>query len=341
MTDVHTTALIELEGLSVRFDHIDGEVRAVNGVDLSIPGQGCLSLLGESGCGKSVTAKSIMGILARAQLGGRIIYHRDGAKVDLTRLDPKGETYRSIRGNEITMIFQEPVAALSPVHTVGEQVAEILRVHRNMDKVNAKQYAIEMFERVGISDPTRRADQYPFELSGGMCQRVMIAMALACRPRLLIADEPTTGLDVTIQAQILALIREMQAEFEMAVLFITHDLGVVAEMADTVAVMYLGAVVEYGPTRDVFYQHYHPYTRGLLASMPLVSTSRRSLQPIQGSVPPASVRIEGCPFKTRCAEYMPGVCDEPPPNIQMGPEHTVRCWLYAEGGEAYERLADR
>jgi oligopeptide/dipeptide ABC transporter ATP-binding protein len=190
-----------------------------------------------------------------------------------------------------------------------------------------------MFDRVGISEPSRRADQYPFELSGGMCQRVMIAMALACRPDLLIADEPTTGLDVTIQAQILSLIRHMQEAYRMAVLFISHDLGVVAEVAEHVATMYMGMVVELGPTTDVFYRHLHPYTRGLLASMPIVSATRRSLTPIRGSVPPASQRIQGCLFKTRCPEAVPEVCDRSPPEISVRRDHMVRCWLYAaEGG---------
>jgi oligopeptide/dipeptide ABC transporter ATP-binding protein len=330
--NAHTASLIDLEEMSVSFEHFDGEVRAVVGVNLSIPRRGCVSLLGESGCGKSVTAKSIIGILPRARVSGKILYHRDETSLDLTQLDRKGEVFRSIRGSEISMIFQEPVAALSPVHTVGEQVAEVLRVHRSMSAPEARAYAIDMFNRVGISDPARRANQYPFELSGGMCQRVMIAMALACRPRLLIADEPTTGLDVTIQAQILDLIREMQDEFQMAVLFITHDLGVVAEMADAVAVMYLGSVVEYGTMQDVFYRHYHPYTRGLLASMPIVSSSRRALTPIQGNVPPGTLRIQGCPFKTRCPHYMKGVCDTPPPNVEIGSGHFVRCWLYANEG---------
>lgn len=327
-----SNSLIDLEELTVSFDHIDGAVRALRGVTLSLPNKGCISLLGESGCGKSVTAKAIMGILPRARVTGKVQYHGGGAPLDLTKIDPKGETFRSIRGNEITMIFQEPVAALSPVHTVGEQVAEVLRLHRGMDRREARNQAIAMFERVGISDPARRAGQYPFELSGGMCQRVMIAMALACRPRLLIADEPTTGLDVTIQAQILALIQEMQEQFEMAVLFITHDLGVVAEMADTIAVMYLGHVVEYGPTHEVFYQHFHPYTHGLLTSMPIVTSEKRPLTQIRGNVPPPSAHIEGCPFKTRCPRYMKGMCDQLPPMIRMADDHFVRCWLYADEG---------
>ena len=329
MNEASNPALIDLRDLSVRFPHIDGEVRAVEGVTLAIPRRGAISLLGESGCGKSVTAKTIMGIVPGATVTGRIVYHRNGSDVELTKLDPRGATYRDIRGNEITMIFQEPVAALSPVHTVGDQVAEVLRVHRRLHAHDARDEVVDMFGRVGISEPSRRVDQFPFELSGGMCQRVMIAMALACRPQLLIADEPTTGLDVTIQAQILALIRHMQEAYRMAVLFITHDLGVVAEVADRVATMYMGMVVEFGPTAEVFYRHLHPYTRGLLSSMPIVSAARRSLTPIRGSVPPASHRIRGCLFKTRCPNAMPEVCDRQPPEFAVAANHMVRCWLYA------------
>ena len=282
-------ALIEARGLSVSFHLAEGTVSAVDGVDFAIRPNMTLGLMGESGCGKSVTARAIIGIVPQppGEVKGAISYlpEETHQAIDLAGLDPKGDRYRSIRGDEISMIFQEPMSALSPVHKVGNQISEVLRLHRGFDEKEAREHTIEMLDLVGISEPTRRVDQYPFEMSGGMCQRVMIAMALCCRPRLLIADEPSTGLDVTIQAQILDLMKQIQNDYNMAVLFITHDLGVIAEMAAEVAVMYMGWIVEKGIAHEVFYQHLHPYTEGLLRSIPTVSSEKHRLKPIRGSVP--------------------------------------------------------
>ena len=247
--------LIEIKNLKTHFHTDRGVVRAVDGVDLVIRRNRTLGIVGESGCGKSIMALSIMGLVPSppAKITGEILYHRkDGTVVDLAKLDPKGKEIRSIRGAEIAMIFQEPMTSLNPVYTIGNQIIEAVRLHQNVDKKEARNRAIEMLRLVGIPAPERRVDEYPHQLSGGMRQRAMIAMALSCNPSLLIADEPTTALDVTIQAQILELMQKLQEEFEMAIMMITHDLGVVAGMADEVAVMYLGQVVEYSSVRNVF-----------------------------------------------------------------------------------------
>ena len=326
--------LIEVRDLRVEFRLTEGLLRAVDGVSFEVRSHQTLGVMGESGCGKSVTARAIMGILPMppAHVTGTINYYEHGQPIDLVTLDPKGDRYRDIRGNRISMVFQEPMTALSPVHAVGNQIGEVLRVHREMTRTEAREQTIELLDRVGISDPERRIKQYPFELSGGMNQRAMIAMALACRPRLLIADEPTTGLDVTIQAQIMELIQGLQAEFGMAVLFITHDLGLIAEMADTVLTMYMGQIVEAGSADQVFYGHTHPYTEGLLKSIPIVAAQHHRLAPIRGSVPNPYARLSGCRFRYRCHRYIGDICDQDPPHFGPAPGHLTKCWLHEAGG---------
>ena len=322
--------LIELQDLHTYFYTEDGIVRAVNGVSFSIEAQKTLGVVGESGCGKSQTALSIMGLIPMPPgkiAGGNIVYHRNGQAVDLTKLDPKGADYRSIRGNEIAMIFQEPMTSLNPVYTIGNQIMEAIQLHQNKSKNDAKDLAIEMLKLVGIPLPEQRVDEYPHQLSGGMRQRVMIAMALSCNPSLLIADEPTTALDVTIQAQILELMRELQTEFDMSLMMITHDLGVIAETSDEVVVMYMGKVAEQGPVREIFHDPKHPYTQGLMESIPTLTAKKERLKPIKGVVPDPYNVPQGCPFQTRCPHVF-DQCKEMPPLEQVGPEHKVACWLY-------------
>jgi peptide/nickel transport system ATP-binding protein len=263
-----------------------------------------------------------------------ILTRRDGRKVDLAALDPRGPEARAIRGGEIGMIFQEPMSSLSVYHTIGSQITESVRLHTGADRVGARRIAVEALRRVGRPDPEARVDAYPFQLSGGMRQRAMIAMALACRPRILIADEPTTALDVSTQAQILDLIRDLQAEYGMAVLFITHDLGVVAEIADRVAVMYLGQIVEQGPVGAIFDDPCHPYTAALLASIPRGEAAHKSpVQAIAGTIPNALRRPSGCAFHTRCVHARSGLCErEVPASMQLVPDRAVRCLLYSREG---------
>ncbi|MGW0229254.1 ABC transporter ATP-binding protein [Actinopolymorpha singaporensis] len=352
--------LLSVRGLRTGFDLDEGHVRAVDGVDLTVRSGHTLCVVGESGCGKSITARSILQLVERPGriIEGQVLYrlgqdHRllkaphpsrqDRAAVraatdgmlDLTRLDPKGTAIRAVRGSEIAMIFQEPMVSLSPVHTIGHQIAENIRTHEEVTKKEARERTIDELRRVGIPRPERRFDSYTFQLSGGMRQRAMIAMALACRPKLLIADEPTTALDVTTQAQILELVQELQEQFDMAVMLITHDLGVVAEVADEVAVMYLGLVVEQCGVDDLFHDPRHPYTKALLDSIPTVGPrAKRRLTAIRGMVPHPYDRPVGCPFHTRCVSAMPGVCDAvvPPTQAVTGPDGTVdravRCLLY-------------
>ena len=300
--------LVRVEDLKTYFYTLDGVVRAVDGVSLEIrPGE-TLGLVGESGCGKSVTSLSIMRLLPRRIsriVGGRILYDRGNGNppIDLTAVDPNGDLIRDIRGNEMAMIFQEPLTSLSPVHTVGSQIAEAVELHQNVDREAAQERAIEMLEQVGIDMPHDRYNEYPHQFSGGMRQRAMIAMALSCNPALLIADEPTTALDVTIQAQILELMKALQEEFDMAILIITHNLGVIAEMSDRVAVMYMGKIVESGKARDVFRQPLHPYTVGLMRSIPRLGRRVKArLTPIPGSVPDPYSVPSGCAF-----EHVPSI----------------------------------
>ena len=324
------TPLLEVEDLRTWFDTPDGVVKAVDGVSFSV-GQGeVLGIVGESGCGKSVTAASILQIVTPPGrlAGGHIFYHHDGGRTDIAALTPKDPRIRAIRGNEIAMIFQEPMTAFSPVFTIGNQISEAILLHSEVSREQARERAIGLLDRVGIAAPAQRCDQYPHELSGGMRQRAMIAMALSCNPSLLIADEPTTALDVTIEAQILTLLRDLQREYRMAIVLITHDLGVVAELAHRVAVMYLGRIVELTEVRTIYYDPKHPYTLGLLNSIPLIGPrEQRRLDLISGAVPSPLVTPAGCRFAPRCP-YRFDECDRDPPMTQVAERHAVRCWLY-------------
>ncbi|MFL6228099.1 MAG: ABC transporter ATP-binding protein [Pyrinomonadaceae bacterium] len=320
--------LLEVKNLRTHFQTRAGVVRAVDGVSFHLDRGELLGLVGESGCGKSVTALSIMRLVAPPGkiVGGEILF--EGA--DLLKLsDAK---MRAIRGDDVAMIFQDPMTSLNPVYTVGEQIAEALRLHRGMNRAEAKRAAIRAMEEVSIPDPARRADDYPHQLSGGMRQRVMIAMALACDPKLLVADEPTTALDVTIQAQILELLDGLRKTRELAVLLITHDLGVVAEVADRVAVMYTGRVVEQSPVGELFARPKHPYTEGLLRSVPKLTEAgvKRAgrLQTIEGTVPKPTNLPEGCHFAPRCPHRMPRCTEGDLPLYQLEGGVSVRCVLY-------------
>jgi peptide/nickel transport system ATP-binding protein len=335
--------LVDIKDLDVRFFLKEGTVEAVNGLNLRLRPQRTLGLVGESGCGKSITARALLRILpprGRITRGAILLAPRNGGKAprDLARMNPNGREIRGIRGADISMIFQEPMSSLSPVHTIGNQIGEVLRLHQRLSKKAARKHATEMLRLVGVPLSESRLDAYPHELSGGLRQRCMIAMALACRPRLLIADEPTTALDVTIQGQILALMERLQKELGMAVLMITHDLGVVAETADDVAVMYLGRIVEKAPVRELFDNPKHPYTQGLMASIPRIGSGNQArLTAIPGSVPDPFTHVAGCPFHPRCAHRIAGVCQQggPPAVRRTGEEHTTACHLYPEtGGEA-------
>jgi oligopeptide/dipeptide ABC transporter ATP-binding protein len=328
--------LLQICDLKLHFFTDEGVVKAVDNVSYSIQRGKTLCIVGESGSGKSVAARAILNIVHRPGkiVGGKILYHRplpDGTSqtIDILGLDPRGGKIRSIRGNEIAMIFQEPMTSFSPMYTIGNQIIEAIRLHNNVSKAEARNRTIELLRRVGIPKPETRIDEYPFRLSGGMLQRSMIAMALSCNPKLLIADEPTTALDVTTQAQILDLMHELQQDFNMAILFITHDLGVVAEIADDVAVMYLGNVVEHSDVDTIFNDPKHPYTKALLQSIPKIEESPTRLHPIQGMVPSPFQRPTGCPFHTRCNMRIKGLCDQVLPEmIPVSPSHDARCLMY-------------
>jgi peptide/nickel transport system ATP-binding protein/oligopeptide transport system ATP-binding protein len=317
--------LLEVRDLKTYFRTMDGVVKAVDGVDMTIkPGQ-TLGLVGESGCGKSVTSLSIMRLVDKpGWIAGGTINFRGK---DLLRLSE--EEMRHVRGDDIAMIFQEPMTSLNPVYTVGNQVMEAIQEHRKVSSREATERTIELFRLVGIPSPERRIKDYPHNMSGGMRQRVMIAMALALQPDLLIADEPTTALDVTIQAQILELIKDLRTKVGSAVLLITHDIGVVAEMSDEVTVMYTGKVVEHGPVTDVLTQPKHPYTVGLLNSIPSMGKKNQRLNVIPGTVPSPLNLPAGCPFAPRCPHVM-GICreQEPPLKLVEGTAQEARCWLY-------------
>ena len=333
-----TETLLAVRGLKTWFDTDDGTLKAVDGVDFAVPPRTTLGLIGESGCGKSVTARSILRIVPRPGriVGGEILFRtRQGAVQDLATLAPTSPAIRSIRGREIAMIFQEPMTSLSPVHSIGNQLSEAMRLHLGFKRREAMARAVALLERVGIPAPQQRALEFPHQLSGGMRQRVMIAMALSCRPALLIADEPTTALDVTVQAQILELIRELQADSRMAVLFITHDLGVIAEVCDHVAVMYLGRIVEAGPVRTIFHDPRHPYTIRLMESIPRLGQIQSRLKTIEGTVPIPLDPAPACGFLDRCADQLPGVCDQAVPAlVDVQSRHAVRCFLHSSDIEA-------
>jgi peptide/nickel transport system ATP-binding protein/oligopeptide transport system ATP-binding protein len=324
--------LIEVRDLKTYFYTEDGVVRAVDGVDFTIEPEKTLGIVGESGCGKSVTALSIMGLVQSPPgkiEGGEILYHRDGKVTDLTTLNPKGREMRSIRGNEIAMIFQEPMTSLNPVYTIGNQIMEAIILHQQLRKKKAHAKAIEMLQAVGIPLPEQRVDEYPHQLSGGMRQRAMIAMALSCNPSLLIADEPTTALDVTIQAQVLELMNALRQEFKAAIQFITHNLGVIARMADDVVVMYLGRIVEGASVEEVFHNPKHPYTQGLMNSIPSLASRKERLVPIKGVVPDPFEVPAGCGFEPRCPHAMEICKTQIPPLKDVTPGHQAACWLYS------------
>jgi oligopeptide/dipeptide ABC transporter ATP-binding protein len=324
--------LIELKGLRTYFYTEDGVVKAVDGVSFAIEPEQTLGVVGESGCGTSVTALSIMGLVPMPPgkiVEGEILFYKDGKTIELHKLNPKGKEYRSIRGKEIAMIFQEPMTSLNPVFTIGYQIMEAIMLHQKVSKREARQKAIEMLRQVGIPEPEQRVDEYPHQLSGGMRQRAMIAMALSCNPSLLIADEPTTALDVTIQAQVLDLMQDLKRKFHAAIMLITHDLGVVAEMCEEVVVMYLGKVVEHAKVRPIFHEPKHPYTQGLLKSIPSLATKKKRLEAIKGVVPDPLNAPPGCPFNPRCPHAMDICRQEMPPLKEVATDHDVACWLYA------------
>ncbi|HAD03397.1 MAG: dipeptide/oligopeptide/nickel ABC transporter ATP-binding protein [Desulfuromonadales bacterium GWD2_61_12] len=314
--------LLDVRNLQTTFLTAQGAVKAVGGIDFTIDRGETLALVGESGCGKSVTALSLLRLVPEP---GRIVAGElffDG--VDLRTLPE--EAMRQVRGNRIAMIFQEPMTSLNPVLPISEQIGEVLRLHRGMTREAARAEAMALLTRVGIPAPGQRIDDYPHQLSGGMRQRVMIAMALACHPALLIADEPTTALDVTIQAQIMELLRTLRDESGMALLLITHDLGVVAEVADRVAIMYAGLIMEYAPVLALYAAPSHPYTRGLLACIPRLGEKKSRMATISGQVPGAGATVVGCPFAERCPEIFAPCHDRLPPLVELTPGHFVRCW---------------
>jgi len=317
------SALLEVSGLTTSFLTASGYLPAIEDVNFTIEKGETLGIVGESGCGKSVTSLSIMQLLST---NGKI---RDGSILfegkQLVGL--KDTSMRRIRGNDIAMIFQEPMTSLNPVHKIGKQIGESLRIHRGMNKEQSQKKAVELLKLVGIPRAEDIADEYPHRLSGGMRQRVMIAIAMACDPKLLIADEPTTALDVTIQAQILDLMRKLKAEREMSVLLITHDLGVVAEMCDRVVVMYAGKVVEQGSVRDIFRNPTHPYTIGLLSSIPRLEDRKQRLSSIPGNVPSIELMPAGCRFASRCSHATQRCADNEPSLLPVTENHQARCWL--------------
>lgn len=334
--------LLEVENLHTHFYLEEGAVRAVNGAGFVLYRGQTLGVVGESGCGKSAMARSILRIVPRPgkTVAGKILYHRSSPNgqgsqsaeiVDLARLDPKSKEIRRIRGAEISMIFQEPMSSLSPVHTIGNQIMEAVLLHRDVSRADARHITIDMLARVGMPQPEAIVDRYTYKLSGGMRQRAMIAMALSCRPNLLIADEPTTALDVTTQAQILTLMRELQQELGMAILFITHDLGVIAQMTEHVIVMYLGEIVESAAVDSLFYSPRHPYTQALLTSIPrLGQESNEPLTTIRGNLPAPYALPSGCPFHPRCPFNDYDRCQREKPVLrEITPDHYAACH-YAE-----------
>lgn len=325
--------LLSVEHLSTSFFTDDGVVQAVNDVSFTVGAGETVGIVGESGCGKSITSLSILNMVPSPGriVGGSIQLRAPDETVhELSALDPKGREIRDIRGRHIGMIFQEPMSSFTPVYSIGWQIAEAIRTHNNVTKQEARERAVELLDYVGISDPTRRYDEYPHEFSGGMRQRAMIAMALSCDPVLLIADEPTTALDVTIEAQILKLLRDIQEERGMSIMLITHDLSVIGEMAGRVMVMYMGKLVERASCDELFYsKHRHPYTEALLKSIPKIGTRDR-LRPISGSTPNALALPDGCTFHPRCPYAMKVCPTKDPAMYDLGAEHEARCYLYDE-----------
>ena len=345
--------LLEVENLKTYFNTDEGVVKAVDGISFNLDRGKTLGIVGESGCGKSVLARSILKMVRPPgqEMGGTITYHRSTqttsgdnvhTEIDISSLESNGSEMRDIRGSEMTMIFQEPMVSFSPVHTIGHQIIEGIMLHQSVDKTEAREKAISILQRVGIADPERNIDAYSFNLSGGMRQRCMIAMALSCNPTLLIADEPTTALDVTTQAQILELIKELQQDFGMAIMLITHNLGVIAQMAEEVIVMYLGKVVERADVHTLFNDPKHPYTQELLKSVPQLRSVRATerLAAIEGNVPLPTLRPSGCPFHPRCPQFVSGLCDEQEPQmVSFENGHEASCLLYSESLATHEEAS--
>jgi len=340
MANPNGKLLVEVKDLQVHFFLYEGIVRAVDGVSFSINQGQTLGVIGESGSGKSVTAQSILGIVPSPparQIGGDILLYQDNASggqdvTNLSKLHRTGPEYRAIRGKEIGIIFQEPMTSFSPLHSIGNQIMEAILIHiPGVTKSEAKDRAIEMLRRVGIPKAERLVDGYPHQFSGGMRQRAMIAMAISCNPRLLIADEPTTALDVTIEAQILDLLQGLKEELGMAMLYISHDLAVVGGVADEVMVMYMGMVMEHASAAEIFDAPLHPYTKALWRSIPKIDGPMDELIPIAGNVPSPFASHRGCPFYSRCTERILDVCDKArPPLVEVIPKHKVRCFLYTD-----------
>jgi peptide/nickel transport system ATP-binding protein len=330
------TPLIEVRNLTLKFKTDEGLITAVEDVSFTLMKGEVMGLVGESGSGKSVTAKALMHLNARNAVytpESKIILHTDAGSVDVLSLKTPREL-NVVRGGAVSMIFQEPMASFAPAISIGKQMVEQLLLHSDMSKAQCKELSIEMLDRVGISDASKRFDQYAFELSGGMRQRAMIAMALSTKPSLLIADEPTTALDVTIQAQVIDLMKDLVEEFHMGIIFITHDLGVVAQTADKVNVMYLGRLIEEGPVREVIRTPKHPYTQGLLAALPKLDDLDSPLKPIPGDIPSPLERPKGCVFNTRCDQVVGDDCRSLlPPDTKVGNEHHAACHLYREAAE--------
>ncbi len=322
--------VLQVKDLKINIKTDDGILTPVRGVNFEIGKGETLGLVGESGCGKSLTSKAILGINAKnCKTEGEILFDAENlGMTDLLKLKPRGEEIRSIRGKQISMIFQEPMVAFSPMYTIGNQINEATLLHITRDKKKAKEISLGVMKKVGIANAEKRYDQYPHEFSGGMLQRALIAMALVCNPKLLIADEPTTALDVTIQAQILELMKELQKDFGMSILFITHDLGTVARMCDRVAVMYLGKIVETAPAVEIFKNPQHPYTRGLIGSVHKIGTKgQEKLFSIEGTVPVAMNLPKRCGFYDRCDKRIEGVCDvQEPELVDSGDNHKVACF---------------
>lgn len=330
MMEMDQDTILSVRNLKTYFETEEGLLKAVDGVSYNINRGQIMGLIGESGCGKSVSSFSIVQLLTKNAriVAGEILFRRkNGDVVDLVKLKPTSREMRGIRGGEIAVIFQEPMSSLSPVHSVGNQISENLIVHLGMKKKEATEYTIELLNKVGISEPAQRVKEYPHQLSGGMCQRVMIAQAIACNPVLLIADEPTTALDVTIQAQIIELLQSLQAEFQMSILYVTHDLGVLTEVADSLSVMYLGRTIEKGRMTDIFSDPLHPYTRELIRSIPKLGHSGlKRLSAIKGTVPIPIDLPERCVFYDRCHEADPDICGEGHPvELAFENEHFVQC----------------
>ena len=325
--------LLRVNNLSAQFFSQEGVLTAVDEVSFHVRQGEALGIAGESGCGKSVTAQSILRIIPKNGriVTGEILFQVNGESIDLVKLDDRGQEIRQIRGSRLAMIFQEPMSAFSMVYTIGNQITEVIRLHQQCSQAEARERAVAILSRVGMPNPEQTIDAYPFALSGGMRQRAMIAMALSCHPALLIADEPTTAVDVTIQAQILELLKDLQREMGMALIVITHDLAVISELCDRVMIMYLGKDVESAQARQLFSNPKHPYTIGLLNSVPELGEGHsQEIVPITGSVPSPYYRPAGCPFHPRCPESIAGVCDvEYPPQINVAQGHQVRCHLYS------------